>query len=182
MQWGATGIEGGYGTLALSHPNAQPGRMMIRTMFRIICTVLAFAFVTALCGCGPYTLRGKVIEGFDNAVLIVPVDDPRLDEPGIREARIQVYRDPERLARELIASDSTASDGAFAIELSAFGAGWMDEQWQIDVSRSGFRNSSEVIRLPSNSNRSRMLIILAPGRATPTQQPDNLWEEYERYR
>jgi hypothetical protein len=39
----------------------------------------------------------------------------------------------------------------------------------------------EVLVWDDNSNN-RLLIIVAPGRATPSQHQDDLWEEYRRYR
>lgn len=151
---------------------------MLRILFIIVsCSALVFTS-----GCGAYQLRGKVIEGFENAVLVVPADDPRLEEDGVRDVRIRIYRDPGRLSRELIATDSSMPDGTFSIELPAFGAGWMDEQWLIETQRSDYRNTSETVRLPASTKRSRVLIMVAPGRSTPIQERDNLWDEYERYR
>lgn len=147
-------------------------------MFFIIATLSALF----LCSCGSYTLRGKVIEGFDSDVTVVSADDPRLNEPGIRQVRINVHRDPGGLAQELAGSGLSDADGTFAIELSAFGAGWMDETWLVETTRSGYRNAQRTIRLPSNTNRRQLLIIVAPGTATPSEHRDDLWEDYRRYR
>ena len=140
-------------------------------MFFIIATLSALL----LCSCGSYTLRGKVIEGLDSDVTVVSADDPRLNEPGIRQVRINVHRDPGGLAQELAGSGLSDADGTFAIELPGFGAGWMDETWLVETAQ-------RTLRLPSNTNRHQLLIIVAPGTATPSEHRDDLWEDYRRYR
>lgn len=155
----------------------------MRMHMRHLLSIIALAFMSGLLSaCGSYTLRGKVVEGFDSGIYVVSANYPRLGEPGVRQVRISVHRDPGSLAQTVIASDSSGPDGTFAIELPAFGAGWMDERWLIQTSRPDYRNASETVRLPANTNRNRLLIIVAPGRAVPAEQRDDLWEEYRRFR
>lgn len=145
------------------------------TIFSVTALMLAL-----LGGCGSYTLRGKVIEGFGSGVFVVSADDPRLNEPGVEQVRISIHRDPGSLAQSMIATDASGPDGSFAIELPAFGAGWMDERWLVESMRRDYQNASETVRLPSS--RQRLLIVVSPGRAVPSQHRDDLWEEYRRYR
>lgn len=145
-----------------------------------LCLLVVALMVLQIGGCASYTLRGKVIEGFDSGIFIVPAEDPRLAETGVRQVNVNIYRDPGSLKQSLIASTSSDPDGAFAVELPAFGAGWMDELWLIETTRRDYRNNSAKVRLPSK--RQRLLIVVSPGRATPSHQRDDLWEEYQRYR
>jgi len=172
------------GTLVVSqrHPTRHGVRIIDNHMIRLHLTVLILAWTVLAAGCGSYAVRGKVIEGFDSGVLIVSADDPRLDEPGVRQVRVMVHRDPDSLAQKVVASGTSDSDGFFNIELREFGAGWMDEYWLIETSRSNYSNVVETIRLPANSNRSRLLIIVAPGTQLPSEYRDELWEDYRRYR
>lgn len=151
-------------------------------MSRILLTVTVLLAAAANSGCASYTLRGKVIEGFDSGVVVVADDDPRLEEAGIRDVRINVHRDPDSLGTELIESARAEGDGSFELTLDAFGAGWMDERWLIEAARSGFQNASDMVRLPARPGGRRLLIILSPGRSTPSEHRDELWEEYQQYR
>lgn len=150
---------------------------------RIVVFMFTLAFASVcMTGCGTYTLHGKVVEGFDTGILVVSADDARLGETGVRQVRITIHRDPGSLAQSIVATGSSGPDGTFAIELPAFGAGWMDEVWLIETSRPDYRNVNQTIRLPASSKRNRLLITVAPGRAAPGGQRDDLMEEFRRYR
>lgn len=134
-------------------------------------------------GCGEgYVLRGKVIENGGSAITAVDREDSRMDQPGVADVQIRVYRDPGRLSQELAATGVSRPDGRFELPISAFGAGWMDEQWLIQTYRDGYSNAETVLRLPGNTNRRPVLIMLRRGEATRPSDRDDLMQELERYR
>jgi hypothetical protein len=136
-----------------------------------------------LAGCaGGYALQGKVVEGDFAGVFFVDGDDEQLDEPGLGGARIEIYRDPDRPNRSLAATGRSDSRGEIDMTLDAFGAGWMDEQWLIEVIKPGFETVQQMVHLPSAGKKRRMLIMLSPGVSIQPEPREDLWEEYERYR
>jgi hypothetical protein len=146
--------------------------------FALLSLVLMIAAaVTSGCGAG-YVLRGQVIESGYSAMHVVGVDEEL--GAGVEGVRINLYRDPGRLNQELVASGTSRADGTFEIPVAAFGAGWMDEVWMIETQRSGYGNADSIMRLPGV--RQRLVITLAPGRAAPWSQDDDVMREFERYR
>lgn len=145
---------------------------------RLTFIVLFATFVLA--GCGGYTLRGKVVRGSFNNIMVVQPDDEQLQQIGVGNVRIFVHRDPDRLNRELVATGVSGSDGTFNIPVGAFGAGWMTESWMIQAEGRGYHTVEQVIALPGSDER--LIITVMPGRSTPLQQQENLWEQYEEFR
>src|SRR5690554_7412722 len=113
--------------------NKQWASRGFSSMKTVILCALALAWFALLGGCesAGYTLKGKVISGGFTDIEVVDGDDSRFDGPGVADARILIHRDPGTLKQELIATGRSGSDGTFAIPISAFGAGWMDETWLI---------------------------------------------------
>jgi len=152
----------------------------IRLLFAAVVLIMP---IVLLSGCGGgYVLRGKVIESNTNAITTVDRKDSRMDQQGLGNVQIRVYRDPGRLSQELAASGVSGPDGTFAIPINAFGAGWMDESWLIQTYRDGYSNAETIKRLPGNTNRRPVLIMLRRGDATPFRQREDLLEEMERFR
>jgi len=143
--------------------------------------VLCAAVVLSGCATG-YVLKGRAIEAGYTDVAVVPGSDDRLDKAGggIEGVRIRVHRDPGHLNQQLVATGRTSANGSFAIPIDAFGAGWMDEQWLIQVERSGFRSGAMTLRLPTGDRR--LLVTMSPGTSTPHEDKEDLWEQYERYK
>ncbi|TVQ54969.1 MAG: hypothetical protein EA377_04275 [Phycisphaerales bacterium] len=147
-------------------------------------TPLLPLFLLLLCatlllgGCG-YTLRGKVLEGQMQDIFTVRSGDDGLDRTGLADVRIEVYRDPDRLGRQLAGSGVSRSDGSFEVSISGFGAGWMDEVWEIRAFRHGYRDVSTVMRLPASPGSNPLLVMMRPG--TPNQ-PDELEMLLEEHR
>lgn len=149
------------------------------TVFALLAAVF---MLPAMTGCGGYTMRGKVIEGFTPGIYTIDASDSRLNSRGVSEVRIVVYRDPGRLSQELVASGVSGPDGSFAIPLDAFGAGWMEETWMIQTSRRGYRNVETIMKLPSNTEKRPLLIVVNEGHADDLPQQEDLWREAEKYR
>jgi len=151
---------------------------------RIIAVLLApllAAVLGVLGGCSSdYVLRGTAIQGPMTGAEIVTAGDERLSAPGVGGARIRLLRDPGLPKETVAATGTTSSDGTFELPVSGFGAGWMDEQWMIEILRSGYQSGRQLIRLPSS--KQRLLVILARGQSMPLPQREDLLETVERYR
>ena len=150
---------------------------------RTLLALLAMANLGILVGCGkPYVLQGKAISGGYGSIMFVPADDAQLTEPGVAYAGISIYRDANQLNQKLFATGRSDGLGEISIPLEGFGVGWMEEQWLIEVKKVGYETVQSVVTLPSAKQDLRILITLPPGIAIPAKQPEDLWEEYERYR
>lgn len=144
--------------------------------------VALLAAASALTGCGGYTLRGKVVQGTTSGFELVHEIDQRLKGPGIHNAEVMVRRDPRSLHPQLVGRDRSDSTGDFTISIDEFGAGWMEEQWLVQAGVTGYQNAEMEIKLPQKGSKWRLLITLAPGTFTPMNQPDELMQDYERFR
>ena len=155
----------------------MPRQRPARTWWGLL---LAF-WVVSGAGCSAYVLQGRVIEGVSSEMTFVGADDPRLWDTTVGNVRITVHRDPDRLSRRLVATDVSDARGRFVISLQEFGAGWMQEQWLIRASKTGFQTAVSMPRLNQGMKDMRLLIILAPG-ASQDPREEDLIEESRRYR
>lgn len=135
----------------------------------------------SLPGCG-YTLRGKVVRGDTSSIELVHEMDQRLNGPGIANAETIVRRDPKSPSPQLVGQQRTGASGDFSMNISEFGAGWMQEQWLVQTRMSGFQNASAVMKLPAKDSKWQLLITLAPGVATPLDTHEEIVEDLERFR
>ncbi len=142
---------------------------------------LAALALFAAPGCSTYVIQGKAIEGEGSDMSFVEPGDPRLDEPGISGVRLSVERDPGSLGAKVVANEVSGAAGEFSIPLSAFGAGWMVEEWRIHAVRGGFQTASRRLNLTGADRKRYLLVTLAPGASDDPQEPD-LMEQYERFR
>lgn len=115
----------------------------------------------ALAGCSGYQLQGKVIEGTVSSVSVVDAEDPRLDQIGIEDARVQVTLDPLKPARQRLPLVRSRGDGSFAVPVDEVGAGMLQYDVEVRGEAAGFRGAVEQFPLPGRSKR--VLIQLAPG-------------------
>lgn len=130
----------------------------------VLRTALLLLLACGFFGCGPYTMKGRVVRMGYPAVLVVPADDPRLKEgQPIPGASVAIIQDPNTLARREQGSTTSGQDGEFSLRVNAMGAGITDEEWLISSGRRGFGRTESTIRLPFSANDSRLLIYLAPG-------------------
>lgn len=129
-------------------------------------------------GCASYSLEGRVIPGESSFVAIVDSSDTRLDTRGVSNVEIQLWTDPERPNRELIASTMSGPDGSFSIPVQEVGAGFLQYDVALVARASGYAITEHAFRLPSNSRRA--LVIMRPG--TPGQMPEgSLFDQYRQY-
>jgi hypothetical protein len=136
----------------------------------------------ALQGCGGYKLQGKVLRGEESKVELVHVMDPRMKQTGLSNVEVLVRRDPKSMNPSLAGKDRTNASGDFSMGIDEFGAGWMEEQWQIRSGLHGYQNAEAVMKLPKKGGKTRLLITLAPGTAVPLNEPDEIIQDIERFK
>ena len=165
----------------------------------IVVLTMAFSGMLLLTGCGGYTLQGRVIRGQTSGAEIVHEMDLRMRSPagggptstppgqglvpasaGVGNVEVSLYRDPNTLNQKLAARDRTNGDGYFTLHVSDFGAGWMDEKWQAIATSAGFQNAQSMVKLAGKTNKTRLLITLAPGQATATG--DDVMQGYDKFK
>ena len=116
--------------------------MMQSTFSRILPCLLVLAVLPALVGCGEANrLEGRVIDaGFSGARFLRQEvrDVNAIPGTGIPGARIELVRDPRSLGREVVARATSDHLGNFSMEVDAFGAGWMREEWLFRCTHPGY--------------------------------------------
>jgi hypothetical protein len=152
-------------------------------MKRLVCFLLTIVSMCFLAGCGgPYVIQGKAVEGAYSTLQFVTADDEQLAEAGVPFANISVYRDATRPNERLVTTGRSDGEGMIRIPVNEFGAGWMIEQWRIEVVRAGYETTQAVLTLPPAGEDRRLLIVLGPGVSVPPRKAEDLWEEYERFK
>jgi hypothetical protein len=139
------------------------------------------AMLGILPGCG-YTLRGKVVRGEISSIELVHQIDQRMKGPGIINAEVIVRRDPKSPHPEMVGRTRSGDSGNFAMHISEFGAGWMEEQWLVQAGLTGFQNAQQLTKLPASGGKWQLLITLAPGQSSPLDQPDEVMRDFERFK
>jgi hypothetical protein len=151
-------------------------------MNRILILLMAIATGLASSGCSNYTLRGRAVQGDMSGVWIVDDSDPRLADPGLAGVTVSIKRDPQSLGGRVISSTSSDGNGEISIGFEEFGAGWMEEQWEIRAARTGYEPAVSLLALPWKRGDKRILVVLAPGYQPDLPQEENLLEQYERFK
>jgi hypothetical protein len=155
---------------------------------RNLLAAAVFACVFALGGCsgsGSYMLEGRVVrsDAGESFMTFVAPDDPRLAQSGVANVKIVVERDPTKLGRSTAATAIAAGDGSFAIPLSQFGAGWMDEHWGIRASRAGYSTVDSILALPRAKDAMQLLIMISPGFSDEDmREHQDFMNDYEQFR
>ena len=148
--------------------------------------LIGAAALLCLSGCGSYKLQGRAVQGDMSGVWIVDKSDPRLSDPsshpGLSGVAISVIRDPQSLGGKVVANGSSDGNGVISLTIGEFGAGWMDEQWEIRAARNGYLPAVNLLSLPGKLGDKRILVVLAKGYQPETGQEENLIEQYERFR
>jgi hypothetical protein len=135
------------------------------------------------CG-GNYALRGKVVAGGYGNVIFLEPGDANFEAEGLAGARVSVYRDPHKPNRARVARGRSGPGGEIDLPIGAFGAGFLEEEWLIEVIRPGFSTLETLVTLPAAGDDRLALIMLMPGASTApgTETSEDLWEQVERYR
>jgi hypothetical protein len=143
-------------------------------------TLLVFVLLP-LGGCSSYVMHGRVVEGDYAVITVVSEDDSRFDRPGIEGASLTLYRDPTTLGKKLAGKGVSGPDGWVTMEVAGFGVGFLDEQWLLQVYRSGFQSQEDLVRLPS-SKKMRILVMLPVGKSVKPPPMEDLYTLPEKYR
>ena len=146
-------------------------------IMRNVLPILLIIMVGTLAGCSEYALRGHAVSGAYNTLEIVPSDDPRLKDPGLSGVRIEAIRDPDSLGKEVVAATTSRGDGKISLVIGDFGAGWMDESWDLRASMGGDWFTQNRVVLPRRGSDLRILVVVAPGTGSSRS---SLEDEQER--
>lgn len=137
----------------------------------------------ALAGCGSYRIRGVVMQGEYGLVQFVEPDNPVFSwGQRVSGASVEIFRDHDHLNRSLAARARSLPDGSFELPLGSFGAGWMEETWEIRGSAPGYHRTAEIMSLPGNPKGRLLLIVLQPGVDTPDPRDESPMRDFERFR
>lgn len=138
-----------------------------------LCVV--FLLLVLLSGCGPYQLRGLVVQGKTPGIEVVDKNDSRLDQPGLPSANIDVLLDPDRFDPKRIGQGQSGRAGSFSLPISESGAGFLILDVEVKVSRELYQSVSERLELPGSGKR--LLVTLKAGNdISPIENPNVLEE------
>jgi hypothetical protein len=139
------------------------------------------AVLAVLTGCGGYRVQVVAIESSVADARFVDADRVPADALPVGDARVTMYRDPGSLRESAAGDVRTSSDGRGTLRIDGFGAGWMDEQWRIEVTAPGHEAVSVIRRLPGSGERLILLVELRSGASSLPRRDDPI-EEYRRFR
>ncbi|MBL9141467.1 MAG: hypothetical protein JNK53_06325 [Phycisphaerae bacterium] len=140
------------------------------------------ASVLLASGCA-YTLEGRALEGHGSIEITDSAGGDNLGQP-VAGVRIDLIRDPYTMNRTQVATAVSGKDGRFKLTVGAFGAGWMEEEWIVRASRSGYSNIEAPLSLPGSTGGRLMVVSIARGRSGKFQDPvtsDSLLDEARKF-
>lgn len=130
--------------------------------FRVALATLGFLLLS-LGGCSDYVLKGRTVMGDYSTVELVEPDDPRLDDSAVPGVTIEVVRDPMSLGRKTVARATSGGSGAVQVSIGEFGAGFLDEQWEVRVVKNDAEFASNSFKLPFDPESKRILVVIRRG-------------------
>ena len=125
-------------------------------------------------GCSEYRLRGLVVAGDVQRVLVVDKHDPRLDQEGLPDAVLDLTLDPSSMRPKRLGSGMTDARGKFDIPIDAAGAGFLDYELSLLCSVEGYGSVYQIIQRPSG--RRRLIVMLVKGGRSIEPTDDALTE------
>jgi len=125
--------------------------------------LVLLAISLPLVGCGAYTLEGRAVVGDYSGIELVDPDDPRLAGTGTSGMMVEVVRDPESLGRKVVTRATSNGSGAIRVVIDEFGAGFLEETWELRVLRGGAEFAADRVTLPFDPDRKRILVTVRPG-------------------
>ena len=126
--------------------------------------------ILPLAGCSKYALRGKVVDGPVSSIMVVDQHDPRLQQPGLNGASVEVIVDPASLGRKRLPVVTSEDDGTFAAPVGEPGAGFLQYDIRVLSQMKGRQTAERELPLPGSDKR--LLIVLSPGRDTHQREGD----------
>ena len=125
-------------------------------------------------GCQMYEMRGLVVEGGTPAVLVLQKDDPRLDQPGLESAVIELTLDPATLSPKPVGMVMTDAEGRFTARIDEIGVGFLEYELGVMTRLQAHRPLYQTLPLPRPSRR--LLIVMAPGKDMSMPKRDLIGE------
>ncbi|MCK4872951.1 MAG: hypothetical protein KAS72_09520 [Phycisphaerales bacterium] len=141
--------------------------------------VLLLLGALALPGCAGPVLRAKVIEADVSFVLIVPRDDPRLEDPGIANVTVAITSDPNSLGRQTIGTAVTDGFGEMSMNIELPLAGLARYEIGVVARKQGYTQTTGDFLLPADNQV--VLIFMRSGRDTHRSEED-LRDTADQYR
>ncbi len=140
-------------------------------ILRPLAAALAVGAGLGSAGCKDYSIQGRVLETGSDTVSMVPQDSLLLEDgTPVSGARVLLFRDPDSLNRTEVATTVADRAGRFTLKVGAFGTGWMDERWLIQVRRGGYTGAEDMVEMPLDPEKWRVLATLSRG--TPRKMAD----------
>ena len=156
--------------------------MLIPLSNRLLASIILMIGMT-MSGCSSSSqLKGRVIDaGFPGARFVQQSDYEMNTLPGngISGARIELVRDPRSLGRQVVARATSDYEGNFSMDIDAFGAGWMKEEWLFRCTHPSFPMVELFDSLPSLNKPVLLLIDMGVGGGS---QQYEVIDEQERIR
>ena len=147
-----------------------------------------FALILLLPALGPMgcsesnKLQGRVVDAGYPGARFVPqasIQTAGSSITGVPGARIELVRDPRSLGRQVVARATSDHEGRFSMDVDAFGAGWMKEEWLFRCTHPGFPMVELFDSLPPLDDT--MLLLIDMGAAGGSHQYEVI-DEQERIR
>ena len=149
-------------------------RRLIGRLFQPSFLLCQLFFIT---GCQTYQLQGVVLDGSVAAIIVVNRTDPRLEQPGVPDATVDLTLDPSTLKPIHVGTTTTDEEGRFGIEVDQSGAGFLEYEAGVLCHVKGYGTVYQTLPLPHDDKR--LLIIVGPGKSGQPQPDDVLQETLE---
>ena len=148
----------------------KTGRQIATRRFSFF--VVCFALLSG--GCSEYRLRGIVIAGDVQRVLVVDDTDPSLEQHGLSGAVIDLTLDPRSLSPKPLPSGMTDAQGRFNIPIDVAGASLLNYELSLMCSLQGYGCTYQEIQKPAGNRR--LVIVMVRG-ARPQGPPQDALRE-----
>lgn len=144
----------------MKHPDSSGERAVALHTASFVLLLLA---AMLLGGCGTYVLEGRTVMGDYSTVELVEADDPRLSGTPAPGVTVEVVRDPMSLGRKKVGNATSGGTGVIRLTIGEFGAGFLEEQWELRVVRNGLEFATANVDLPFNPDSRRLLVVIRRG-------------------
>ena len=140
---------------------------------RFLLSVPSLLFLLTVGGCS-YYLQGVVVAGPMGGMVVLEKDDPRLTEPGLAGATLDLSLDPAQASTKELGMHQTDDGGKFRVPVKEVGAGVLIYEIDVLCRRRGYSSVHKQMPLPGSSKR--LLIIMSRG-VERSRRPRDVIEE-----
>ena len=151
---------------------------------------LLFLLSGLLIGCSSGKgLSGRVVNGQSpggRLVQTADVDPLSIPGRGVAGATIELIRDPRSMNRRVVSRTRSAADGSFVLDVDAFGAGWMVEEWLFRCTHPRNKTLELLHQMPSDLSSFLLIFDMTSGAPEPgigdmEAERERMRRELERY-